>query len=109
MLVGGRCGVGVMRDHHKLRVFARARQLVVEIYRVTEFVRFIEIALGSTRELECQLSLTQELGLARLDLAPAASLCSDTARMLVALLRIHPASPAPTPRALWPSALSPWP
>lgn len=112
-----------MRDHHKLRVFACARQLVVEVYRVTEFVRaeeryglalqmrrasvsvvsniaegpsratdadfarFIEIALGSTRELECQLSLTQDLGLARLDLCPAAALCNKTAGMLVALLR----------------------
>lgn len=112
-----------MRDHHKLRVFQRARQLVVEVYRVTEFVRaeeqyglalqmrrasvsvasniaegssrssdadfarFIEIALGSVRELECQLSLTQELGMARLDLGPASALCDETARMLLTLLR----------------------
>lgn len=123
-----------MRDHHKLRVFLRARQLVVEIYRVTEFVRaeeryglamqmrrasvsvvsniaegssratdadfarFIEIALGSARELECQLSLTQELGLARLDLGSASALCNETARMLVTLLRKlrqRPSGPQP--------------
>jgi len=112
-----------MRDHHKLRVFLSARELVVEVYRLTEFVRaeeryglamqmrraavsvasniaegssrgtdtdfarFIEIALGSARELECQLSLTQDLNLARLDLTPAIALCETTARMLVSLLR----------------------
>ena len=123
-----------MRDHHKLRVFLSARELVVEVYRLTEFfraeeryglalqmrraavsvasniaegssratdadfARFIEIALGSARELECQLSLTQELGVARLDPDSAMALCETTTRMLVSLLRRlrqHPSGPQP--------------
>jgi len=90
-----------MRDHRKLIAFTKARELALEVYRVTatfpreeqfgltgqirrasvsipsnlvegcarrserDYLRFVDIALGSARELEFQLDLAQELGFLR--------------------------------------------
>ncbi len=87
-----------MRDHRQLSAFVKARELVLEVYRVTrpfpreeqfgltsqlrrsavsvpsnlvegcarqsekDFLRFVDMALGSARELEFQLDLAQQLG-----------------------------------------------
>jgi four helix bundle protein len=90
-----------MRDHRQLSAFVKARELVLEVYRVTrpfpreeqfgltsqlrrsavsvpsnlvegcarqsekDFLRFVDMALGSARELEFQLDLAQQLGFFR--------------------------------------------
>lgn len=51
-----------------------------------DFARFLEIALGSARELGYQLHLTDRLHLAQAELATASALCEECARMLGALL-----------------------
>jgi len=87
-----------VRDHRKLIAFTKARELALEVYRVTsafprqeqfglttqmrrasvlipsnlvegcakrserDYLRFVDIALGSARELEFQMDLAQELG-----------------------------------------------
>lgn len=111
-----------MRDHHKLKVYRGAEELVVAVYRATaqmpfeerfglraqmraaaisvasniaegssrttdrDFARFIEIALGSARELACQIALADRLGLSRTGPSEASGLCEETTRMLVGLL-----------------------
>ena len=49
-----------MRDHTKLRAFELADEVVVLIY--AEYVRFLEIAFGSLRELHYQFGLSKRLG-----------------------------------------------
>jgi len=51
-----------------------------------DFARFLEIALGSARELGYQLHLTHQLQLAQAELATACMLCEECTRMLAALL-----------------------
>ena len=52
-----------------------------------DFARFIEMALGSARELECQITLAEKLGLMRASTREAATQCDRTSRMLVRLLQ----------------------
>ncbi len=52
-----------------------------------DFARFIEMALGSARELECQLALAEKLGLLRARAREASTQCDRTSRMLVRLLQ----------------------
>ena len=112
-----------MRDHTKLRVFAEADELALEIYRASkhfprderfgltnqlrraavsipsnivegcsrrsesEYVRFLEIAYGSLREAEYQLSLAFRLGyLEEADHMALAKRCDRTSRMLNTLI-----------------------
>ena len=51
-----------------------------------DFARFLEMALGSARELGYQLHLTNQLHLAQAELATASMLCEECTRMLAALL-----------------------
>lgn len=53
----------------------------------TDFARFLEIALGSARELSYQLHFTDRLNLAQAELAMASALCEECTRMLAALLK----------------------
>ncbi|MGE0580548.1 MAG: four helix bundle protein [Steroidobacteraceae bacterium] len=52
-----------------------------------DFARFIEIALGSARELECQLTLAEKLGVLMANPRDASARCDRTSRMLTTLLR----------------------
>ena len=52
-----------------------------------DFARFIEMALGSARELECQITLAEKLGLMRASTREASTQCDRTSRMLVRLLQ----------------------
>lgn len=110
-----------MRDHTKLKVFAKADLLLLETYRLTtsfpkseafglasqmrraavsiasnivegcarrseaEFLRFIDTAAGSAKELAYQIDVAKRLGLGRGDFGAASGLCSETVRMLVGL------------------------
>lgn len=51
-----------------------------------DFARFLEIALGSARELGYQIHLTDRLHLAQAELATVSALCGETTRMIAALL-----------------------
>jgi four helix bundle protein len=50
-----------------------------------EFLRFIDTATGSAKELGYQLDTAERLGLGRGDFVATRSLCSETVRMLVGL------------------------
>ena len=52
-----------------------------------DFARFIEMALGSARELECQITLAEKLGLMRASTRESSTQCDRTSRMLVRLLQ----------------------
>ncbi|MGD9599833.1 MAG: four helix bundle protein [Steroidobacteraceae bacterium] len=51
-----------------------------------DFARYLEIALGSARELAYQIHLTERLHLAQAELATMSTLCDETTRMLGALV-----------------------
>ncbi len=53
-----------------------------------DYVRFLDIAYGSSRELEYQISLAHRLGYAQdAGYAPVQSLCEETGKVLNGLLR----------------------
>jgi four helix bundle protein len=119
------------RDHRKLVVFSRARELALQTYRVTQgfpsgerfglvsqmrrgavsiganlvegcarrseadFLRFLDIALGSARELQFHAELATDLGFL-VDNGALATLADEVSRSLSALATsIRPGVPAP--------------
>jgi four helix bundle protein len=113
-----------MRDHHSLRAFELADQLVLAVYTATrsfprdeqfgltsqlrraavsiasnivegcarsskgDYLRFLDIAYGSTREVEYQLSLAHRLCyLPLVDFTKINATCEETAKVLHGLIR----------------------
>lgn len=111
-----------MRDHKKLRAFALADQVVMEVYRTTrsfppeelfgltsqvrrasvstasnivegcarnseaDFLRFLDLAYGSAKEVDYQLSIAERLGYSN-ELSSVRELCDETAKVLNGLIR----------------------
>ena len=112
-----------MRDHTKLRAFALADEIVLEMYRVTrrfpkeeifglsaqirraavsvasnivegcaregqsDYVRFLEIAFGSLRELHYQYDLSRRLGYLESNHPNVDAKLQETEKVLGALIR----------------------
>ena len=79
-----------MRDHRKLRAFELADEVVLLIYRESqaEYLRFLEIALGSLRESHYQLGLSKRLGYSyEREISTCESKIVEAAKVLGALLR----------------------
>lgn len=113
-----------MRDHRKLTVFQKARELALSVYTLTydfppderfgltsqmrrcavsvgsnivegsarqsqgDYLRFLDIAFGSVRELGFQAELAHELGfLSDSGAAQLKSLVDDTSRLLHGLMK----------------------
>jgi four helix bundle protein len=69
--------------------FSIASNIAEDSARTTDpdFARFIEMASGSARELECQIALAEKLGLMRASARDVSTQCNRTTRMLVNPLR----------------------
>ena len=79
-----------MRDHRKLRAFELADEVVLLIYRESqaEYLRFLEIAFGSLRELRYQLGLSKRLGYSyEREMSSCESKIVEAEKVLGALLR----------------------
>ena len=81
------------RDHRRLRVFQDSHRLVIAIYAITMrfpkdeyYCSFINIALGSARELAYLLQLASDLQLLSRD---AGALVAEADSVVAQLHRLH--------------------
>jgi len=97
-----------MRDHTKLRAFELADNLALSVYKATagfpreetfglkscarsseaDYLRFLDTAYGSAREVEYQASLAYRLGYMRdEEYETLRSCCEETSKVLSGLIR----------------------